>query len=217
MPDDTEVRARTTTEFLREFKLQLAVNGNFFYPFHETSPWDYHPKSGDRVNVLGQAIANRASYSPPQSSWPVLCFNASDRAGIETDGECPRDTVQAVAGNTTLVENGKPVGLNSESPQKPYARVAVAIDKDGKTLWLIAIDGKQPLYSEGVTIAELTQIVLDLGADSALNLDGGGSTTLVMATPKQPTVLNAPIHTKIPMRQRPVANHLGFYALPEKP
>lgn len=216
-PDDTEVRARTATEFLIEFELQLAINGSFFYPFHETSPWDYYPKSGDRVNALGQAIANHSSYSPPQSDWPVLCFSANNDVRIETDGECPEGTVQAVAGNTTLVEKGNPVGLNSDSPQKAYARVAVAIDKDGKKLWLIAIDGKQPLYSEGVTIAELTQIILDLGADSALNLDGGGSTTLVMATPQQPAVLNAPIHTKIPMRQRPVANHLGFYALPETP
>ncbi|HEY9729402.1 MAG TPA: hypothetical protein V6D50_23370 [Chroococcales cyanobacterium] len=44
---------------------------------------------------------------------------------------------------------------------------------------------------------------------------GCGSTTLVTATPKGSTVLNSPIHTKLPMRECPVANHIGFYALPK--
>ncbi|MBD2020680.1 phosphodiester glycosidase family protein, partial [Leptolyngbya sp. FACHB-36] len=53
-----------------------------------------------------------------------------------------------------------------------------------------------------------------LGADKAVNLDGGGSTTIVVSSPTGPYALNAPIHTKIPLRERPVANHLGFYAAP---
>jgi exopolysaccharide biosynthesis protein len=89
--------------------------------------------------------------------------------------------------------------------------VAVAIDQAGQKLWLIVVDGKQPLYSEGVTKKELANIAIELGADTALNFDGGGSTTLVVATNTGSKVLNAPIHTKIPMRERPVANHLGFY------
>lgn len=219
-PDKTEVNARTATEFLREFNLQLAINGSFFYPFREVSPWNYYPKSGEGVNVVGEAIANGLIYSQPDYDWPVLCFDAQNRTQIKSSGECPPGTIHGVAGNVLLIENSKPVGLKSSrrgDSTKPYARVAVGIEKEGKKLWLIVIDGKQPLYSEGVTIAELTKIIADLGADWALNLDGGGSTTLVTATPKQPTVLNAPIHTKLPMRQRPVANHIGFYALPENP
>lgn len=60
----------------------------------------------------------------------------------------------------------------------------------------------------------VTKIFQDLGVYSALNLDGGGSTTLVTETASGITPLNAPIHTKIPMRERPIANHIGFYALP---
>ncbi|MEO0989215.1 MAG: phosphodiester glycosidase family protein, partial [Cyanobacteria bacterium J06639_14] len=79
-------------------------------------------------------------------------------------------------------------------------------------LWLIVVDGKQPHYSQGATLTQLSQIARKLGADAAINLDGGGSTTLVMATPKGPKVLNAPIHTRLPLRERPVANQLGFQA-----
>jgi hypothetical protein len=217
----TEIDARTTSEFLREFKVQLAINGSFFYPFREVTPWDYYPHSGDRANVVGQAIANGSSYSSPESDWPVLCFNTSKgryRAQIAGGRECPKGTLHAVAGNQLLVERGKAVGLNPEvdDRNRPYPRVAAAIDQAGEKLWFVAIDGKQPLYSEGATLTELTKIILDLGADRALNLDGGGSTTVVAATPSGATVLNAPIQTKIPMRERPVANHIGFYALPTK-
>ena len=217
----TEINAQTTSEFLQEFKLQLAINASFFYPFREVTPWDYYPRTGDRANVVGQAIANGSTYSAVESNFPVLCFSASEgRAQILAKGECPKSTLHAVAGNQLLIERGNPVGLNPEtrnSDNRPYPRVAAAIDKNGQKLWLIAIDGKQPLYSEGATIAELTKILTELGVHTALNLDGGGSTTLVTATENGQTVLNAPIHTKLPMRERPVANHIGFYALPKNP
>lgn len=215
----TEIAARTTSEFLKEFKLQLAINGGFFYPFREVTPWDYYPRSGDRANVVGRAISNGSSYSPHESHVPTLCFNSSKggyRVQIASGRDCPKGTVHAVSGNHLLIEQGNPVGLtlDEHDTDRPYSRVAVASDRAGEKLWFVAIDGKQPLYSEGATIAELTNIIVELGAHWAINLDGGGSTTVVAATPSGPTVLNAPTHTKLPMRERPVANHIGFYALP---
>ncbi len=113
------------------------------------SPWDYYPHSGDRANVVGQAISNGVSYSQAESDLPVLCFSATNQAQISGRGECPNGTVQAVAGNYFLVERGNPVGLRIDSRKgdsgKPYSRVAAAIDQEGKKLWLIAIDGKQRL------------------------------------------------------------------------
>ena len=63
---------------------------------------------------------------------------------------------------------------------------------------------------EEVTLKELAQIAIELGCDRAINFDGGGSTTLAVRESGKVKLLNAPIHTKIPMRERPVANHLGF-------
>lgn len=203
--------ARTTSQFLQEFKLQLAVNANYFYPFHENTPWDYYPHSGNITSVIGQAISNGKHYSKADKNWGVLCISQNKRAQILDNGNCPQNTLQAVAGSDVFIIDGKAV--NSDlGKDKPYPRVAVATNKAGNILWLIVVDGKQPLYSEGVTIAQLTSIATKLGAYKALNLDGGGSTTLVMAKNKKPRLLNAPSHTKLPMRERPVANHLGFYA-----
>lgn len=62
---------------------------------------------------------------------------------------------------------------------------------------------------------ELADLLLEYGAYSAINMDGGGSVTLVVEGPDgKPEVLNSPIHARIPGLERPVANHLGIYALP---
>ncbi|MCU0540774.1 MAG: phosphodiester glycosidase family protein [Oscillatoriaceae cyanobacterium Prado104] len=212
--DLTETDARTATEFLKEFKLQLAVNGNFFYPCIEEAPWDYYPRSGDRVNNVGHAIANGKVYSQPDSNFPALCFDAKNRAAIVENGSCPQGTVYGIAGDTVLVKNGKPAAQNPQESQedKPYPRTVAAINKTGEKLWLIVADGKQRFYSEGLKLSEITEISMQLGADTVLNLDGGGSVTLAVASPSGAKLLNAPIQNKIPMQERPIANHLGFYA-----
>ncbi|HEX6383824.1 MAG TPA: phosphodiester glycosidase family protein [Anaerolineae bacterium] len=204
-----EIAARTTSAFLREFGAQVAINGSFFEPFRARAPWDYYPRSGERVHVRGLAVSNSAPYSEPEEAWPMLCI-AAGRVTIDRAG-CPADTTQALAGNHLLVENRVPVVADDD---RLHPRTAVAVGPEGVTLWLVVVDGRQRRYSEGVTLAELADIILELGADVAINLDGGGSSTLVAAGPRGPEVLNAPIHTGIRMRQRPVANHLGVYARP---
>jgi exopolysaccharide biosynthesis protein len=210
---EMEAIASTPSEFVKSSGVQLAINANFFFPFREETPWDYYPRSGDPANLVGQAISNRQSYSEPQKQWVTLCFS-KNRAQIESTGTCPAGTEQAVAGDRVLLQNGKPLPVDPEiaKKDKAYARTAVAIDRTGQKLWLILVDGKQFRYSEGLTIAELSDLITQLGADSALNLDGGGSTTLAIQTKSGVQVLNAPIQTKIPMQERPVANHLGFFA-----
>lgn len=210
-----ETNAQTTSEFLQQFNLQVAVNASFFHPFDEKTPWDYYPRSGDRTGVVGQAISNEVEYSAPLDAWPVLCISSKQEAKILLQTRCPADTSQAVAGSTVLVSDGQiPAEVRSWDAEGAYSRTAIAVDKTGKKLRLILVDDKQWLYSEGVTLSELANLAIGLGADAAINLDGGGSTTLVTQTPIGSQVLNAPVHTKIPMRERPVANHLGIYALP---
>lgn len=206
-----ETTALVTSEYVRRNNLDVAINGSFFYPFKEKAPWDYEPHTGDRVTSLGEQISNRKRYGTGTEQWRVLCFDGNNQAQILQQPGCPLGTVQGIAGQAMLVKDGRSL-VNYESPA--YSRTAVGINQKGDRLWLIVIDGKQPFYSEGVTQAELAQIAIDLGCDRALNLDGGGSTTLAVRQGQEVKVLNAPIHTKIPMRERPVANHLGFAITP---
>ena len=201
-------KAMLTSNFVRKFNLALGVNGSFFYPFYSKAPWKYYPRAGDEVNVLGKSVANGQSYGKEERKWNVICFGQSQRVQIPLLSKCPPQTPQGIAGFQILVRDGNSVLKDKKSPA--YPRTAIGINRQGNKLWLIVVDGKQPFYSEGVTISELAQIAVDLGCDRALNLDGGGSTTLVARRKDRVQVLNSPIHTRIPMRERFVANHLGF-------
>jgi hypothetical protein len=211
-PKGNEMSARTVSEFVKEFDVQVAINANFFSPFREEAPWDFYPRSGELTNTLGQSTSDGTTVSPAEFDWSAICFLAQNRVEIVERGICPPNTLQAVAGNDLLVKNGRPVPPPPYlKDDKPYSRTVVAIDQTGKKLWLVLVDGKQFQYSEGMTLAEMTQFLMKLRVDTALNLDGGGSVTLAVQTPKGVKVLNAPIQNRIPMRERPVANQLGFF------
>ena len=159
------------------------------------------------------AISNGLIYSSDRPHLPSLCIEPG-RVAIQTGG-CPPETAQAVTGLPLLLKAGRIQVQPTEAAGDNLApRTAVGLDKIGQKLWLVVVDGRQTGYSEGVTLYELAQIMQSLGAVTALNLDGGGSSTMVISTPAGARVLNAPIHTRIPMRQRPVGNHLGLYAPP---
>lgn len=215
-PIPVELPARTTSEFLNEFKLQIVINANFHYPSRDNWFGDAYPNSGEMVNLVGQAISNGAEYSASEAKWPVLCFAATKQAKISENGKCPAATDQAVAGSAILVAHGKAVAVAKDAPdnQGLLPRTVVAIDQSGQKLWLVLVDGRQPSYSEGVTLTELSQILVELGVDSAINLDGGGSTSLVVAQPQGVRLFNSAVRNRIPMSQRPVGNHLGIYAEP---
>ncbi len=206
---EMDLRARKTTEFANEFGVQLAINGSFFEPFHAELPWDYYPQPGDPVNINGLAMSDHHVYSEARQDWPILCL-ASQRVQI-SDADCQQGDTQALAGNHMLLKDSIVV---APVDQALHPRTAVATNGSGSKLWLIVVDGRQPKYSEGVTLGELAEIALEVGAEAALNLDGGGSSTMVMRGDSEAKILNAPFHTNIPMRERPVGNHLGIFALP---
>jgi len=93
-----------------------------------------------------------------------------------------------------------------------HPRTAIGTSANGRWLYLVVVDGRQPFYSEGMTFAELADFMANLGADTAMSLDGGGSSTMVIqGEDGQPKILNSPIDHYIPGSERAVANHHGIY------
>ena len=92
----------------------------------------------------------------------------------------PADTQFAVSGNAMILSNGMATPPSNDSVRHP--RSAVGISKNGKTLIMIAVDGRQE-RSRGVTLGELAAIFQRYEAENAINLDGGGSTSLVLKDP----------------------------------
>ena len=77
---------------------------------------------------------------------------------------------------------------------------------------LAVADGRQPGYSEGVTFPEMGNIMKAHGAYNAINMDGGGSSTLaIMGILGVPHILNSPIEGGIRGNEAAVANHLGIH------
>ena len=68
----------------------------------------------------------------------------------------------------------------SESLMKlRHPRTSIGWREDGRLI-LVTVDGRQPRKSVGMTIEELAKLMLELGCQEAINLDGGGSTTMVI-------------------------------------
>ena len=110
-----------------------------------------------------------------------MIVHESGKVSLRPDlAELPADTKYAVSGNAMLLVDGV-MPKNLERGRAPTS--CVAISADGKTLWLIAIDGRQEKHSRGVSFDELVPLLLNLGAHNAINFDGGGSTTLVLKDP----------------------------------
>jgi exopolysaccharide biosynthesis protein len=62
-------------------------------------------------------------------------------------------------------------------------RTAAGIAANGRRLIFAVVDGRQLPYSDGMTLRETAMLMRALGARDAINLDGGGSSTLVYADP----------------------------------
>jgi len=143
--------------------------------------------NGAPTNLL---IVNGRMLTPPNRQ-PVLAFDSAGAPHIETftlaSGRlAPFFPMNAVGGRPRLVRDSAIVrevdteGQTSFRERNP--RTAAGIARNGRRLILVAVDGRE-YENAGMTLRELAETMLGLGARDAINLDGGGSTTLVYADP----------------------------------
>jgi hypothetical protein len=136
------------------------------------------PSSGG-VLVLGPRV--------PAPVRERFLLAARSRGRFDVDVRLvPRHPGEAVGGFPVLVRDSMEVpgldsaGAPSFAPVR-HPRTIVGVASRGRRLLLITIDGRQPGYSVGTTNRESARVALALGATEAINLDGGGSTTMVVA------------------------------------
>ena len=98
--------------------------------------------------------------------------------GSPSDYAVYKDQIkEAVGGANYLVKNGKiAVATTDDYYTSRASRTCVGITADGKVV-LMVLDGRQEPFSTGGSAEEIAQIMLDAGCVTAINLDGGGSTT----------------------------------------
>jgi exopolysaccharide biosynthesis protein len=114
----------------------------------------------------------------------------------------------AIGGNPILLHDGvvpqKGMGDSALAP-----RTAAGASRNGRRLYLVTVDGRSA-KSVGLRTKEVAEMMQKLGADDALNLDGGGSSTLVAREPGEQdvTVQNVPSDGS----QRLVATGIGIFS-----
>ncbi len=124
---------------------------------------------------------------------------------IKVEGFNWSNQAQAIGGGPVLLrDGGSVIDWEAEKFKDVFAlnrhpRTAIGKTKSGD-IWLVSVEGRQP-QSEGATLAELSDIMKRLGCLEAINLDGGGSSTL--------NVLGLTINRPSDLQtERPVANAL---------
>jgi hypothetical protein len=187
-----ETIRQTTLEFLREQRAQVAINAHFFEPF---------PSEDREAFLIGVAASDGNVYSDfetPRQSYAIL----PNAPGLNIDRENhPRivhlgdggPLFNAVAGSAQIITAGAitlpsygageltPGGPNNYSNadswyERVNARSAIGVTRDGAKLILLVIDR--------ATVGEAAEfLAANYGVWDALNMDGGGSTSLAMEDP----------------------------------
>jgi len=212
--DDLPLDARTTSQFLAEHNLQIAINGDGFEPWWSRSPVDYYPHAGDPVTPIGYTASEGFVYRLGRVNTvgvePTLFITAQNYPSFRR--RRPDNVWSAISGDRMLINSGEVENGLDDSTLEP--RTAIGLNNNSRYVYLVVVDGRQPFYSDGATFHELAELMLEHGAFFAMSLDGGGSSTIVIEKNGKPAVLNSPIDSYIPGRERPVANHFGVYVNP---
>jgi len=179
----------TTSQFRQKYNLSLAINAN---------EWWTH------TNLKGLAASSGDIYSKSLAGGSLFVSQAG-QAHINKSGKYPDKIWHAITGSHDLLINNQvnpritacvdPVHCTVIDP-----RTAIGLTANNQLI-IITVDGRQS-HSVGATLPELVDMFHSCQAHSAINLDGGGSSTLVA---KNRGILNQPSDGT----ERPVANHLG--------
>ena len=120
------------------------------------------------------------------------------------------DVAVAIGGGIEdpLLEDGEVTGATGDHVELRHPRTAVGFDESGTRAYFVVVDGRQT-HSIGMNLYELGELMAQLGADDAINLDGGGSSEMVARIPGDAgtTILNSPSDGY----ERADANGLGLF------
>ena len=206
--DAAPICSRTTSEFMEQHGVQIAINGDGYSYVHPAAVSHLScSNSGDLLNPNSYAASRGKIYSQQMNAdRPIMFINKKN----EVTYNKPKGAVyNAISGDRMLVDKGKPVAGLDNSTLQP--RTAVGTNQNGRWMLMIVVDGRQPGYSEGCTLKELAEMLIKFGGVySAINLDGGGSSAIVLDKNGKVDLLNSPIEDGVAGKERKVANHLGI-------
>lgn len=183
-------KMKETSKIASEYNAIAAINGSYF-----------DMKRGNSVCFL--KTDHQVIDTTMQSEFKLRVTGAINvRKGEmklipwnkQIEKEYKEETGTVLASGPLMLKDGQVCDWNSCGKsfiRTKHPRSAVATTKDGKIL-LITVDGRFPEQAGGVNIPELAHLIRVLGGEDALNLDGGGSTTLWLSGASDNGVINYP-------------------------
>ena len=149
-------------------KVVGGVNGDYFAISGNYQPHGLAIKEGKVINIGGT---------------PFCGFTNDGQMVIgESGSSFDYSTLRtAVGGSHIIVKDGLPykLAMDQEHGNTSHPRTLAGYRSDG-TIILAVIDGRVPTISNGASLAECARFMLSLGAECAINLDGGGSSTMMI-------------------------------------
>lgn len=208
---------RRTSDFADELGLFAAVNGSPFSPYRWFFPGGQ--------NVVGLFIRDGKLISAPHKRYAAIVFD-SDGNGQIMSQETVLEMItvsgedsftqrfpNALGGFFQILEEGQILTLPSGALEDPVSVTAVGLGPLGKLLYLLVADRGTFGYSMGMKLDEVGAWLKQLGAESALLFDGGGSSTMVIRDDRGELVYLNRHGRNLGTLERIVATHLGI-ALP---
>ena len=194
-----ETIRQTTRDFIRDSqssdrRIRLAINADAFSPW--PAPWNQPTPT----NLQGLAICQGTVVSPANGT-PSLLIDADNQASIQiTTAVTPTARIRtAVSGFSLCLSDG----VTQPSGADLHPRTGLGLSHDSRFLFFMIIDGRRK-SSPGATTQELGELLRQAGADDAINMDGGGSSTLAWWNEVSPQ------QDKCQLINQPVGNGLRF-------
>ena len=156
-----------TANYVEHYNAVVGVNADF-----------YNMTTGAPSGAL--VMEGVEYHSGASANFFAILKDGTAMIGSSSDYAAYKDQIQeAVGGSVYLVKDGKSVVTSAaDYYNSRHSRTCVGITAEGKVV-LMVLDGRQEPFSAGGSAEELAQIMLDAGCVTAINLDGGGSTTFV--------------------------------------
>ncbi len=196
-----DTNSQFPSDFLRRNHLQIAVSSSAFYPFVK---WPGMP-----VDIMGLSVSDGDRYSPAVDNLDSLVITAQREARIVPARGDTHDAFNAAGGNLTILRNG----VDRAEPLPAEAASAAGVSADGRYLFWLIVDGRQPGWSEGATPGDSARMLRQLGAADGINFDGGSVVTLVREGRWfGASVLNRPCHPLLTGFERPIGGLMGIRA-----
>lgn len=216
-PGEWQTTLMTPSAIAERENFDIVINGDFFAA-KKTEDAE-GPQSGyvtgKWARAIGPAVTNGTTWAVAERPRPALMLDAAKKPSMGMVKDAPSDMRQAIAGSDVLVRGrNNAVKSQSKFALTRHPRTAVGIADAGKRLVFVVVDGRRPGVAAGMTLRELADYMVDLGCQAAINLDGGGSTELLIRNPDtgELTLMNTPSDG----RERAVANVLGVTILGSK-